>query len=239
MSRLPRQIAICAAVGACMASWPAQAQMSFNLGGDAFSARVTSMRDMPFRTVIRQQYDYSCGSAALATLLHHHHGRAVGEADVFRAMYAGGDQEKIRKVGFSLLDMKKYVGGLGLKGDGYRRSVRDLEKLEAPAIALINVANYRHFVVIKGMRGDKVLVGDPARGLKIYTVAEFEKVWNGVVFIVQPAGTQVAYNRAEEWGHFGAGPFDPLDDTSLSTFTRDLPSFGQILALRDGGGAIR
>ena len=27
-------------------------------------------RDIPFRSVVRQQYDYSCGSAALATLLH-------------------------------------------------------------------------------------------------------------------------------------------------------------------------
>ena len=48
--------------------------------GSLYSVKVMTFRDIPFRTVIRQQYDYSCGSASLATLLHFHYGRPVGEA---------------------------------------------------------------------------------------------------------------------------------------------------------------
>src|SRR3546814_13412897 len=62
--------------------------------------------DIPFRSVIRQRYDFSCGSAALATLLTYHYGAPTSEAMPFRAMWEKGDREAIRKVGFSMLDMR-------------------------------------------------------------------------------------------------------------------------------------
>ena len=78
------------------------AQVALNEGGvgGLTSIQVTTWRDIPFRGVIRQKYDYSCGSAALATLLRYHYNLDVDEARIFRAMYATGDQAKIRKVGF-------------------------------------------------------------------------------------------------------------------------------------------
>jgi uncharacterized protein len=221
-------------------AWPSCGQALFNVAGDSAAVRVTSLRDMPFRTVVRQQYDYSCGSAALATLLTHHYGRPTGEATIFQSMFAAGDQAKIRAVGFSLLDMKRYLESRGLKADGYRWTMADLQRAASPAIALITVGNYRHFVIIKGFRHGKVLVGDPAQGLKLYALDDFRKVWNGVVFMVDPrAGPAVAYDRPEEWKHFALGPFDPLDDTALSSFTRELPPIYQIVGFSRGGGAIR
>jgi hypothetical protein len=221
-------------------AWPAAGQAMFNLAGDTASVRVTSLRDMPFRTVVRQQYDYSCGSAALATLLTHHYDRPTGEAAIFQAMYRAGDQEKIRKVGFSLLDMKRYLEAQGLRADGYRWGLEDLARAQAPAIALINVGSYRHFVIIKGVRHGKVMVGDPAQGLKLYTLDEFARVWNGVVFLVDgKAGPKGAYDRTEEWAHLTLGPLQPMDDSALSSFTRELPPIYQIVAFRNGGGAIR
>lgn len=228
---------IAAALGSALAALalaaPAAAQMSLIGGGGAFNLKVTTMKDIPFRTVVRQQYDYSCGSAALATLLHHHYGVEVGEDEVFKAMYAAGDQAKIRKSGFSLLDMYNYLEGLGFKADGYRATYDQLARAKAPAIAMISVGNYRHFVVIKGVRDDKVLVGDPALGMKTYTRQEFAQVWNGVIFAVRssPAG-QAAYNREEEWRPWAVAPLgDPLNASSLSRFTRDLPPMYQITAL--------
>jgi predicted double-glycine peptidase len=218
----------------------AGAQTIFNIAGDSANVRVTSLRDMPFRTVVRQQYDYSCGSAALATLLTHHYGQATSEATIFRAMYAAGDQAKIRKVGFSLLDMKRYLAARGLQADGYRWTSADLQHAKTPAIALINLGAYRHFVVVKGVRQGQVLVGDPAQGLKLYPQAEFARMWNGVVFLVSDRpGRQAAYDRREDWSHFQMGPMAPLEDAALASFTRDLPPIYQIVAFRTGGGAIR
>ena len=38
--------------------------------------------------------------------------------------------------------------------------------------------------MLKGVRGDRVLIGDPALGLKSYSRAEFEVVWNNVIFAI-------------------------------------------------------
>ena len=219
----------------------ASGQALFNAGGSTFSTGVTSLRDMPFRTVVRQQYDYSCGSAALATILRHHYGRHVSEAQVFHAMYAAGDQARIRKVGFSLLDMKAYLATLGLKSEGYRQTLKDLERARVPAIALIKVADYRHFVVIKGLRNGQILVGDPNQGLKLYSLAEFGRVWGGVVFVIRPSEKSNGlapglFNREVEWASLAYGPVNRLDDRSLSSVTRALPPIYQILAGRNGTG---
>jgi predicted double-glycine peptidase len=219
---------------------PARAQAMFNLAGDIATVPVTSLRDMPFKTVVRQQYDYSCGSAALATLLTHHYGRRIDEAAIFQAMYAAGDQEKIRRVGFSLLDMKRFLAAQGLKADGYRWKLEDLQEARAPSIALISAGRYRHFVIVKGLRGGQVLVGDPAQGLKLYTLVEFAKVWHGVIFRIDPASAPpLAYDQPDEWSHFTLGPLHPLDDTTLAGFTRDLPPITQVVALSQGRGVIR
>ena len=69
--------------------------------GGVFHATVVSYRERPFLTVVRQQFDYSCGSAALATLLRFHYERPASETEVFKAMYEAGDQVQIRATGFS------------------------------------------------------------------------------------------------------------------------------------------
>jgi predicted double-glycine peptidase len=209
---------------------PATAQVSLVEGGGAYRLNVISMRDVPFRTVVRQQYDYSCGSAALATLLSYHYGLKVSEAEVFKAMYERGDQAKIRSVGFSLLDMKRYLEARGLAADGYRATFDQLAAAKAPALLVVKVGAYRHFVVVKGVRGGRVLVGDPALGLKTYGRDEFMQIWNGIVFAIHgQSGAQAAYNREEEWRPWAVAPLGaPLMDTSLSAFTRELPPIYQI-----------
>lgn len=218
-------------LGLWATTWAGGAQAQMTLGG-LYSVRVTTMRDIPFRTVVRQQYDYSCGSAALATLLSHHYGVKVSEAQVFEAMYATGDKAKIQQVGFSLLDMKRYLDSRGMASDGFRATVRQLESAKAPALAVISVGAYRHFVVIKGVRNGKVLVGDPARGLMTYSEAEFVKVWNGIIFAIhETAGVRTAaYNREEEWRPWAVAPLgEPLSAGSLGSFTRELPPLYQVL----------
>lgn len=230
-----RPLVAAALIIAC-APGAARAQAMIADGGIHFNVPVTSMVDIPFRTVVRQQYDYSCGSAALATLLHYHYGLPVTEGEVFKAMYAVGDKERIRKVGFSLLDIKKYLASHGLEADGYRATIEQLAKVNRPAIAVVTVGTYRHFVVIKGVRDGRVLIGDPALGLKAYTKAEFAAMWNGVIFAVHASTkTKAAYNRDEEWTPYAIAPLgSPLTDDSLSGFTRELPPIYQVSVAIDG-----
>ncbi|MGH7027300.1 C39 family peptidase [Brevundimonas sp.] len=206
---------------------PAAAQVTFSQGGGTYSLQVVSYRDIPFRTVVRQEYDYSCGSAALATLLRYSYGRDVAEREVFVSMYENGNREAIERVGFSLLDMKRYLETHGFQADGFRMSLSALEEAGAPAIVVVNQQGYRHFVVVKGMADDRVLIGDPALGLKAYGRAEFESMWNGIAFLIRDSADR--FNTAEEWRPFAKAPMDrALPTGSLAELTRELPPLYQI-----------
>jgi len=224
--------AVCAAATSLVAAPPATGEVRLHgEAGGSYTLRVTSWRDIPFRTIVRQQYDYSCGSAAVATLLTHHYGVPTREADVFTAMWAVGDQAKIRKVGFSLLDMKRYLEGRGFRADGYRLSLDQLAAARTPAIVLITMGSYRHFVVVKGFRGDQVLLGDPARGLMVVPRAQFEKMWSGIVFAIPGKPDAAAFNRKAEWDPWARAPTRVMAASTarpVDSLTRELPPLYQI-----------
>jgi predicted double-glycine peptidase len=203
-----------------------------DLAGVSASVSVHTWRDIPFRWVVRQQYDFSCGSAALATLLLFQYGLKVNEQDVFQAMWKTGDQAKIRRVGFSMLDMKRALRDNGLAADGFRLTLDQIEHAQLPVIALITVGRYKHFVVIKGVRGERVLTGDPAMGLKIYARKDFEKIWNGVGFLIHDyKGPAPVFNRDGEWRPWASAPISSaIDRASVASFLGALPPIYQINA---------
>ena len=194
-------------------------------GGLNVRLPVTSMYERRNAGTVLQQYDFSCGSAAIATLLTHHYGRAVGEQEVLREMYARGDQEKIRKEGFSMLDMKRYLQGLGYEADGFQQPLDKLAAARLPAIALINESNYHHFVVIKGLKDGYVLFGDPARGIRSVRRADFEAAWvGGMLFVIHNRVKEARFNLAADWR---AAPRAPLaSGIPLDSVGSALPKHG-------------
>ncbi|MGC1955048.1 MAG: C39 family peptidase [Gammaproteobacteria bacterium] len=200
------------------------------LSGSAgvFSVRVTSYKDKPFERVIKQQYDYSCGAAAVATLLTYHYGQPVDEQIVLDAMLAAGDSEKIRREGFSLLDMKNYLESNGYSANGYRISLEKLSQAGLPAIALTDTAGYLHFVVVKGMDRNRVLIGDPATGITLIPREQFTKSWkSGILFIVQSANPRQRlqnFNTQEEWNAIPRAPLSmAVSHQGLASLTLLLP----------------
>lgn len=194
-------------------------------GGD-LSVKVKSLKELRFRTVIGQQYDFSCGSAALATLLAYHYEDRVTEQDIFKEMYEKGNQEKIRREGFSLLDIKNYLGARGYRADGFRTNLDKLAAIGVPAIVLINHNGYRHFVVVKGISQREVLLGDPATGLKRMARADFEPMWNGILFLIRNKKdvAQSTFNRSGEWSVHAKAPLGvALSNTDLARVTFLLP----------------
>lgn len=207
------------------------ADMNFLPGiGGSYQMDVTSIKEARFRKVIKQQYDFSCGSAALATLLSYHYDTPVGEQEVFVSMYEAGDEEKIRTEGFSLLDMKTYLERQDFQANGYRVSLDKLMEIGVPGVVLINTQGYYHFVVVKGLRNNEILVGDPALGAKIYNRAEFEKMWNGIVFVITDRldVAKRTFNDKREWLVRHKAPFgSALNRHGLASFTMLLRGPGQ------------
>ena len=142
-------------------------------------------------------------------------------------MFANGDREKIMAQGFSLLDMKRFLDARGYTADGFRVPLEKLEEVGVPAIVLINLKGYKHFVVIKGITARDVLFGDPSRGIQRYKRGEFEQLLeNDIIFVVrtQVDVAKASFNRGDEWGASPKAPLgDAVDRNSLANITIYLP----------------
>lgn len=145
-----------------------------------------------FNNVVRQTYDYSCGSAALTTILDYYLGRNFQERQVMEGLLQFGETERIiERRGFSFLDMKRLVTALGHPSGGFKAEPEDLANLKHPAIAPIEYAGFKHFVVIKAVVNNRVFVADPALGNISFTLSRFVEVWdNNTLFIVFPGNVK-------------------------------------------------
>ncbi len=157
--------------------------------GGLYTSRVVSLHEAKYRNLVRQKTDYSCGAAALATILKYAYDIDADENIVMEGMLKVGNAEVIRKKGFSMLDMKRFVESLGMRGRGYRLSEQRLKKLKIPVIVLMNINGYKHFSVLKRISNGEAFLADPVLGNKRMTFDAFKKAWsNRVVFAVIGSG---------------------------------------------------
>lgn len=142
-----------------------------------------------FRGIVRQAYDYSCGSAALTTLLNGYVGTKLNEQQTMSGLLRYGEYERIiERRSFSLLDMKRFVAALGMESGGYRGEFSDLVKQGQPAIVPISYAGFKHFVVYKAYKNGRVYVADPALGNISFDEERFKEVWeNNTLFLINVA----------------------------------------------------
>jgi len=171
---------------------------------------VQSVLEMRHDRVLIQQWDLSCGSAALGTLLRYQFGEPVSEKEITlallgRAEYVAHPELLQVREGFSFLDLKRYVQTyrMGLyKGEGLGQlELNDLIE-RAPLMVAVNALGYNHYVVFRGVMGDRVLVADPAWGNRTMTIDKFQRMWldygeaiGHVGFVVEPANGQKLPNR--------------------------------------------
>ncbi|MGZ5008826.1 MAG: C39 family peptidase [Methylobacter sp.] len=198
--------------------------LNFNgiAGAGNYDIPVTSFVERRFKTVYKQQYDFSCGSATLASLLTYHYDDTVDEQSVFADMYQNGDREKIQKQGFSLLDIKLYLERRGYRSDGFKINLDQLISANVPAITIINNDGYLHFIIIKGANDQEVLVGDPAVGIKAMPRDEFEDMWeNRILFLIHDKQDVAAkhFQDQQEWALRVKAPLgSAVDRSSLGHF---------------------
>ncbi|APW38670.1 peptidase C39 [Rhodoferax koreense] len=177
----------------------AQAANMIGPGGDV-RVPVTSIKQARQASTLLQQYDFSCGSAAVATLLTYHFRYPITEQRVFEDMFAHGDQQKIRREGFSLLDMKRALALYGFEADGFEQPLEKLNEARVPAIVLMVENGYHHFVVVKGVQSDRVLIGDPAQGTRAMSRQTFEAAWpSRLLFVVHNRMDIARFNLPGDW----------------------------------------
>ncbi|RLA87147.1 MAG: peptidase C39 [Deltaproteobacteria bacterium] len=165
------------------AGWGAALTVKGPFGG-YLRKEVISLREARYGGMVPQRYDFSCGAASLATIIKFYYGLDVSEEEVIKGMVRLGNEEKIRKGGFSLLDLKRYATKRGFIANGYKIRAENLPRLKIPAIVLLEIRGYSHFVVLKGVRGERVYIADPAVGNRSFRLEDFVKGWNGIIFVL-------------------------------------------------------
>jgi predicted double-glycine peptidase len=148
-------------------------------GGLRFKKSVTSFHEIRHSRLVRQGWDISCGAAALSTILQYYHKRPFSETAIVLTMLKNTDPQRVRaRGGFSLLDLKRFVGAIGFKGVGYGDlSLEDIRDFGMPAIIPVRIRGYDHFVVLRGIMGNRVFLGDPAFGNLTMTFEQFGEIW--------------------------------------------------------------
>lgn len=140
---------------------------SYNLRG---SIPINSWKTMRDTEIVKQDLDYSCGAASLATILSEYYGLSVTEEEILKIM----DKEDMRA---SFDDMANALKELGFRGVGYAASFEQLTKLKIPVIVYTKHRRDDHFSVLRGINSDTVWLADPSQGNRTYSRYQFLEMW--------------------------------------------------------------
>ena len=152
----------------------------------AGDAAVRSLLEIRREQVVVQQWDTSCGAAALATVFTYGLNDPIAENVVAQAMLARTDPLRVRvRGGFSLLDMKRFAESRGYAAAGYRNlSLDQLLQMRSPIVPIEEYGN-PHFVVVRGIVERELDIADPAFGNRRMPVERFREIWkDGIGFVV-------------------------------------------------------
>ena len=132
------------------------------------------------RTVARtptilQMEAVECGAAALAIVLAHY-GAWIPLEQLRVACGVSRD-------GSNASNIVKAARRFGLAARGFRKEPSEPAELPMPCIIHWN---FNHFVVLEGIRADRVFINDPAMGRRQIDMAELDLAFTGVVLAMEP-----------------------------------------------------
>lgn len=136
---------------------------------------------------VRQQGIKDCGVTCLYNIIRYYKGNI--SIDKLRNL------TKTDENGTSIYNIVDASNKLGLKSNAYMCKYNSLNKISWPFIAHIKLdEKYDHFVIIKNIKKDKIIVEDPIRGKVIYDKNMFLKEWTNVVITFEKTKDLVKEN---------------------------------------------
>jgi predicted double-glycine peptidase len=206
-------------------------QVIVNSGTARIEQRVVSLVARRDSGVVKQRFDYSCGSAALATLLTYGLDDPVDEASLLRALLEPLSAEELaalQKKGLSLFDLQRLSQQRGHKAQGFRLHQSQLSNLSHPVIVFIRPNGYEHFAVFKGLRGDRVHLADPSLGNVRMPLYRFLDMWadasgRGVIFAVERASGEWPQHYPLQLAGAAQPPLEVLSAERLMSIGTPLP----------------
>ncbi|WP_439101230.1 C39 family peptidase [Congregibacter sp.] len=118
--------------------------------------------------VVRQKQDFSCGAAALATVLTHFYREPVSEAVLLEQLISGrrdSGKEELEGAALSFSDLAMLARSRDYSALGVAVAFEDLKRLALPVIVALNIEGRGHFSVLRRVDGDeRVFLADPSWG---------------------------------------------------------------------------
>lgn len=130
---------------------------------------------------VKQFDETDCGAACIATVAKQY-GLKVPVTQIRRI--AGTDIH-----GTNALGLIKAANELCFTAKGIRitpEQLMEADDLPVPMIAHVTKENLFHYVVIHEITQKRIIVADPAEGVKCYKADDFFTIWSGVLIILQP-----------------------------------------------------
>jgi predicted double-glycine peptidase len=132
--------------------------------------------------VVRQSLDYTCGAAALATLINRIAHTAVSERDLLDVLADPPAElqlpEHWRETGVSFSTLAALADHYGMSAVGVELAANDLDKLRVAALAYLPHSDPPHFTVVTGIApGIAVEIADPSWGNRRLQMPHFQRYW--------------------------------------------------------------
>jgi uncharacterized protein len=145
-------------------------------------AQTRSLLEVRRDRVVIQQWDMSCGAAALTTILKYQYDEPVTERDIAveimrRKEYLANPLIVRARQGYSLLDLQRVAERRHFQGVGLGHLSMDDLIARAPIIVPMKLRGYNHFVVFRGIYHGQVVLADPAWGNRTMGIGAFEHAW--------------------------------------------------------------
>ncbi|WP_158680005.1 C39 family peptidase [Deinococcus sp. NW-56] len=173
--------------------------LCYALGLNA-QAAPSDYRTLRYQAVVGQTTDFTCGPAALATLLTHYYGRPVSE-ETFTERSVADMQARGKEVveGLTLLSLRNALTTESVSSAGYKLTLEQLRGvMEAGLPVVANVVYPRgHYYLVLAVDEQNVLLADPSWGVRSQPIANFLNAWNGVILIPEPSDAEAAQARTQ------------------------------------------
>ncbi|CAE1150282.1 peptidase domain-containing ABC transporter [Serratia sp. JUb9] len=88
--------------------------------------------------------------------------------------------------GATLADVMRVAGSLGMAGRALRLEIEELDKLRRPCILHWNL---NHFVVLKKVKKNAIIIHDPASGVRVVSMKEVSNCFTGVALELLPSAS--------------------------------------------------
>jgi uncharacterized protein len=166
--------------------------------GAPMDLNVQHYQGLKYATTVRQVLDFTCGGAALATMLTHYWGRPTTETEIleiFRARYPDPKiwQMKI-KDGFTFDDIVFAAEVLGYEAAGAKVAIDELAAMNGPVIIHLDKGTFQHFVVLKKAHAGVFYMSDPIVGKLALERPDFEKQYTGSAMAIWRDGRPLPAN---------------------------------------------